>query len=171
MPFPDFTATVPVFIRRLAQAHGDREVIVLDERRLSYREAEQESARLAEGLLGRGIGKGTRVAVLMPNGPDWLVAWLAVTRIGAILVPLNTFFQTRELGWILGHADVHTLLTVSEYLGHDYLARLEAAAPGLEESTAGALRLIPEAVLQSTSTMFTGTMMETIVTTSNCSLL
>ena len=141
MPFPDFTVTVPVFIRRLAQTHGDREVIVLDERRLSYREAEQESARLAEGLLGRGIGKGTRVAVLMPNGPDWLVAWLAVTRIGAILVPLNTFFQTRELRWILGHADVHTLLTVSEYLGHDYLARLEAAAPGLEESTAGALHL------------------------------
>ncbi len=103
MPFPDFTATVPVFIRRLAEAHEAREVIVLDERRLSYREAETQSARLARGLLAQGVAKGTRVGVLMPNGPDWLVAWLAVARIGAILVPLNTFFQTRELRWILDH--------------------------------------------------------------------
>ena len=141
MPFPDFTATVPVFIRRLAEAHEAREVIVLDERRLSYREAETQSARLARGLLAQGVAKGTRVGVLMPNGPDWLVAWLAVARIGAILVPLNTFFQTRELRWILDHADIHTLLMVRSYLGHDYAERLEGAAPGLADSGPGLLRL------------------------------
>jgi acyl-CoA synthetase (AMP-forming)/AMP-acid ligase II len=141
MPFPEFTATVPVFIQRLARAHADREVIVLGPRRLSYREAEEESARLAEGLLARGVVKGTRVAVLMPNGPDWVVAWLAVARLGAILIPLNTFFQTRELRWILGHADVHTLLTVPKYLGHDYVERLEAAAPGLAASDNSPFRL------------------------------
>jgi len=63
----------------------------------------------------------------MPNGPDWLIAWLAATRIGAILVPLNTFFQARELRWILRHADVHTLLMVPRFLSHDDLERLEVA--------------------------------------------
>ncbi len=142
MPFPDAPPTVPIFIRSLAQKHGDHELIVLDDRRISYREAEAESARLARGLLARGVAKGTRVGVLMPNGPDWLVAWLAVARVGAVLVPLNTFFQTREMHWILRHADVHTLLMLPSLLGHDYCERLEAAAPGLANAGAGPLRLL-----------------------------
>ena len=97
MPFPQFTPTVPVFVRELARKHGDATLIVLDDRRLSFRDADALSAKLARGLLARGVGKGTRVGLLMPNGPDWLVAWLAATRIGAVLVPLNTFFQTREV--------------------------------------------------------------------------
>jgi acyl-CoA synthetase (AMP-forming)/AMP-acid ligase II len=142
MPFPDAPPTVPIFIRSLAKKHGDHELIVLDDRRISYREAESESARLARGLLARGVAKGTRVGVLMPNGPDWLVAWLAVARLGAVLVPLNTFFQTREMHWILRHADVHTLLMLPSLLGHDYCERLEAAAPGLADAGAGPLRLL-----------------------------
>lgn len=141
MPFPDYTPTTPVFVRHLAETFGDGEVIVLDERRLTYRAVAEQSARLARGLLADGVGKGTRVGVLMPNGPDWLIAWLGATRIGAILVPINTFYQTRELEWILRHADVQVLLTVPHFLSHDYLARLEAAAPGLEGCGPGPYRL------------------------------
>ncbi len=141
MAFPDFTPTVPVFIRTLAERFGDRTLLVLDERRLSYAEADRESARLARGLLAAGVGKGTRVGVLMPNGPDWVLTWLAASRIGALVVPINTFYQTRELGWILRHADVHTLLTRSAFLSHDYLARLEEYAPGLAEQTGAPLHL------------------------------
>jgi acyl-CoA synthetase (AMP-forming)/AMP-acid ligase II len=114
MGFPDFTPTVPVFARRVAKLHGDRTLIALDADRIGYAEAERRSARLARGLLAHGVTKGTRVAVMMPNGPDWVVCWLAATRIGAILVPLNTFFQTQELAWILRHADVDTLLVVPQ---------------------------------------------------------
>jgi acyl-CoA synthetase (AMP-forming)/AMP-acid ligase II len=141
MPFPDYLPTTATFIRELAKRFADQTLIVLDDRRLGFAEAEAQSARLARALLSRGLGKGSHVGLLMPNGPDWLVAWLAVTRIGGLLVPLNTFFKTRELGWILRHADVQTLLTVSGYLGHDYLERLEAAAPGLSEAGGGPLRI------------------------------
>lgn len=141
MSFPDFTPTVPVFIRALASRHADKTLIALDDQRISYSEAEARSARLARGLLARGAGKGTRIGILMPNGPDWVIAWLAVTRIGAIAVPFNTFFQTRELAWILRHADVDTLLTFSRFLTHDYLERLEAAAPGLAQTQGGPLRI------------------------------
>ena len=142
MPFPDYTPTVPRFVRHLATEYGDHELIVLDDQRISYREAESLSAHLARGLLARGVAKGTRVALLMPNGPDWLVAWLAVARLGAVLVPLNTFFQTREMQWILRHADVHTLLMLPRLLGHDYCERLETAAPGLGASGPGPLHLL-----------------------------
>jgi acyl-CoA synthetase (AMP-forming)/AMP-acid ligase II len=139
--FPDFTPTVPVFIRRVAQHHGTKSLIALGDQRISYAEASRRSARLARGLLAQGAGKGTRIGILMPNGPDWVIAWLAVTRIGAIAVPLNTFFQTRELAWILRHADIDTLLSVSSFLNHDYLERLEAAAPGLAHASGPRLHI------------------------------
>jgi acyl-CoA synthetase (AMP-forming)/AMP-acid ligase II len=122
---------VAEFIRRLAEQHGSRRLIVLGDRSLTYARAERESALLARGMLARGIGKGTHVGVLMPNGPDWLLVWLAAARIGAVVVPINTFYKARELGWILGHADVAVLATCAKFLTHDYLARLEQAAPSL----------------------------------------
>jgi acyl-CoA synthetase (AMP-forming)/AMP-acid ligase II len=141
MPYPDFDPTAAALVRRLAERHGEKTLISLDGERLSYAAADTRSADLARGLLARGIAKGTRIAILMPNGPDWVVAWLAITRVGAIAVPLNTFFQARELAWILRHADIDTLLTASAFLTHDYLERLESAIPKLAESTGEPLRL------------------------------
>ena len=94
--------TVPVWFRGLAERLGDRELIVADGARLTYAEANARSARLARALLEAGAGKGTRIAICFPNGPDWVIAWLATTRIGAVAVPLNTFFKARELGCITG---------------------------------------------------------------------
>ena len=77
--------------------------------------------------------------MLAPNGPDWVVWWLAVTRIGAVMVPLNTFYKPRELGYVLRHSDASALITVARFLSNDYLERLEACAPGLAGQRAGAL--------------------------------
>lgn len=134
MPFPEFTPTVPSFIRTLAERHGDRTMMVLDDRRITYGEAERASADWARGLVAAGAGKGTRIGVWMPNGPDWVLAWLAAARIGAVVVPINTFYQAREVGWILKHSDVQILLTASRFLSHDYLERLESYAPALASS-------------------------------------
>ena len=49
----------------------------------------------------------------MRLSPFKVLAWLAATRIGAVVVPLNTFFKARELGWMLRHADVAVLLTAA----------------------------------------------------------
>jgi acyl-CoA synthetase (AMP-forming)/AMP-acid ligase II len=131
MPFPLYPPTIPEFIRSFREAFGPRPLILLGDRRISYAEADALSARLARGLLALGLAKGARVGVWMPNGPDWVVAWLGAARIGCVVVPINTFYKPRELGFVLRHADVHALLCVPRYLGNDYLERLEAAAPGL----------------------------------------
>jgi len=135
--------TLPALLREGAARHGDRELLIAGERRMSYRDVERESAKLALGLLASGIGKGTRVGLLMPNGPDWVLAWLAASRIGALAVPLSTFSQARELHWLLRHADIDTLFTTGRYLRHDYLARLEEIAPGLRGQTGDPIR-VPE---------------------------
>jgi len=141
MPFPPYPATVPEFIRTRSEAFGSRPLILLGERRIRYAEADELSARLARGLLALGLAKGARVGLLMPNGPDWVVAWLAAARIGCVVVPINTFSKPRELAFVLRHADVHALLCVPRTLGNDTLERLEAAAPGLASAVTPTLFL------------------------------
>lgn len=129
--FPAFSPTVPELLRKTIAEHPDASVIVHGDRRLTYAELERESADLAKGMLSRGIGKGTRVGIWMPNGPDWLITWSAAARIGALVIPLNTFYRPRELSWVLRHCDAHCLFTFSKFLNNDHLAMLEEAIPAL----------------------------------------
>jgi acyl-CoA synthetase (AMP-forming)/AMP-acid ligase II len=131
MPFPDFTPTVPELVRTAAARFAAHTYLVADGERLSYVGADIRSAALAKGLLAEGIGKGSRVGILMPNRVDFAIAAFAVARVGAIFVPVNTFLQTRELGWTIRHADLTHLLAYPAFLNNDYLERLEAALPDL----------------------------------------
>ena len=130
---PGYEPTADRFVRHVAGEWEDRDLVVLGERRLSYRELEVESRRLGRALLASGVTRGSRVGLLAPNGPEWVVAWLATARIGALVVLLNTFHKARELGWALAHCDAEVLFTVDRYLSHDYAARLEEAVDGLSD--------------------------------------
>lgn len=123
--------TVPPWIRALAAAFGDRTAIVGDTGRLTYSELDAISARIARSLLAAGVSKGTHVGICLPNGPEWVLAWLSAARIGAVAVPLNTFSKTRELGWMLRHADIAVLLTAASLGSIDFLAQLEEIDPAL----------------------------------------
>jgi acyl-CoA synthetase (AMP-forming)/AMP-acid ligase II len=103
--------------------------------RLTFDEADRQSATLAGRLLGAGIGKGTRVGLLYPNSAEWAVAWLAITRIGALSVPLSTFSPGIELAATLRHGDVHTLLMGSSFAGESMIERLELGLEGLRGSS------------------------------------
>lgn len=133
--FPPFPPTAAALLRAGARRWGDKPLVVLGDRRVSYAEVEARSARLARGLLVSGIGKGTIVGVLAPNSPEWVIWWFAVARIGAVAALVNTYSKPPELRRALRHADVAALLTVAGHLGHDYLDRLEHAAPGLSGQT------------------------------------
>jgi acyl-CoA synthetase (AMP-forming)/AMP-acid ligase II len=134
--FPSYPPTAGELIRHAAAKYGDKELAVLGDQRLTYAAAEAESARLAKALLASGAGKGTRVGLLAPNSPEWILGWLAAARIGCVVALLNTYSKARELGWVLRHADIQVLLTVDRHLGNDYLERLEGAAPGLADQRA-----------------------------------
>ncbi|MED5810885.1 class I adenylate-forming enzyme family protein [Mycolicibacterium sp. 050232] len=131
-PPPPYSPVLPLMLSKVVAAHGDNDFVVASDgsgtdERISYAAAERHSAELARRLLAAGVTKGVRVAVLAPNGTDFTVAFLAVTRIGAVAVPVNTFFQPPELEWLLRDADVHTVLAVTSLLGKDIGARLTAA--------------------------------------------
>lgn len=146
--FPAYSPTAAELIRASAARFGDKVFAVLGDERLTYAGAEARSAELAKGLLATGAGKGTRVGLLAGNSPDWIVGWLAITRLGAVAVLLNTYSKANELGWVLRHADVQTLLTVDTHLGHDHLERLEQAIPGLTDQVHEHLLLESEPFLR-----------------------
>ena len=88
-------------IDELVRFHSSRAAVkpmVIDSAcRLSYHELDVNTRDLAAALIEAGIVKGTRVGLIMPNGVRWVQIAIAVTRIGAVLVPLSTLLQAREL--------------------------------------------------------------------------
>lgn len=145
MPFPQFQPNFSLFVQQMAALYGDRELLVYEGQRITYAEAEARSAQLARGLLAVGVTKGARLGLLMPNSPDFLVSLLAAARIGALVIPINTFFKSTELGRLLRHADIEILLTVDRLLSHDYLARLEKCLDGLADADGAQRLMLPEA--------------------------
>jgi len=127
---PDCVPTV----LRLRAGDASAPFLIGPDFRLSFEEADARSAELAGRLLASGIGKGTRVGLLFPNGPDWAVTWLAITRIGALSVPLSTFAPGGELARALRHTDVHAILMAAQFGAEHLPSRLESALPGLATS-------------------------------------
>jgi acyl-CoA synthetase (AMP-forming)/AMP-acid ligase II len=127
----DGLLTVGAFIRDRADRYGERDLLVRGEQRLTYRAAERRSREMAKQLLSAGVTKSSRVGILHDNTPEWLVSWLAAARVGAVTVPMSTFYKPPELRRTLRHADVSLLLMASTIRGEDYEARLEDAIPEL----------------------------------------
>jgi acyl-CoA synthetase (AMP-forming)/AMP-acid ligase II len=137
-----YEPTIPAMWTSVRTAHGSNDFIVSSigdgtTERVTYDEADERSRHVAAQLLAAGVVKGARVGVLAPNGPDFVTAFLAITRIGAVAVPINTFFQAEEVGWLVRHADLHTILATPTLLGKPVLERLRAAVPDLPSGDSG----------------------------------
>jgi acyl-CoA synthetase (AMP-forming)/AMP-acid ligase II len=143
MPLPDldYEPTIPAVVRRAATTFGDNDFIVMPDRRMTYGEAEVASRRVGKQLLAAGVGKGTRIGFMFPYGTDWVVAWLAIARIGAVGMPFSTSYKPAELRNALRFGDVDTLLVPSIMFGQDHLAYIESAVPGLAEAGPEPLRI------------------------------
>jgi acyl-CoA synthetase (AMP-forming)/AMP-acid ligase II len=141
VPDLGFKATLGECLRRTTDRDPERDFIVMPDRRMTYGDAESRSRRLAKALLESGVGKGTRVGIFDTYSPEWVVAWLATVRIGALAMPFSSIYQPAELGTAMRLGDVHTLLAPTSFLGRDVAAAVEEAVPGLAEAPPGTLLL------------------------------
>jgi acyl-CoA synthetase (AMP-forming)/AMP-acid ligase II len=131
---------MPTVVRRAAEEFGSADFIVMPDRRMSFRDAEAASRRLAKELLAAGVGKGTRVGIHLLTGPEWAVAWIALGRIGALAMPFSTIYRPAELQEAMRVGDVALLLAPQTMLGKDHESYLEEAIPGLATSSEAPLR-------------------------------
>jgi long-chain acyl-CoA synthetase len=82
-------------------SHPDRTAVRLDDRALRYRDLDDLSARVAALLLRRGIKAGDRVGLMAPNIPEFLTLYYGILRVGAVVVPMNPQFKSREVDYYL----------------------------------------------------------------------
>ncbi len=132
--------TLPHLLEDITERHGERCAIRFEQRDLSYAELGREARGLARGLVGAGVVKGARVALLMGNRPEWLGAAFAVSLVGGVLVPVNTFATGEERDYILRHSDASVLLLQRSLLKHAFLEGLLRDHADLFEGRQGSLR-------------------------------
>ncbi len=99
------TALTPLsFLERSARVWPDKVAVIYGGRRLTYSELAAEAQRVARALQASGVELGDRVAYLMPNLPEMLIAHFAVPLAGGVLVTVNTRLTAQEIAYILAHS-------------------------------------------------------------------
>ncbi len=115
---------------------GDRTALHHAGESLSFDDLDVRARRLETGLRGLGVGPGDRVAVWLPNIPPWLDVFFACSRIGAIVVSVNTRFRSTEVEDIVGRSGARVLVVWPAFRGIDFLGILDDIAsenlPALE---------------------------------------
>jgi len=117
MSLVSHTALTPLsFLERSARVFPEKTAVVYHERRLTYSDLAAGATRMAHALQASGVEPGDRVAYLMPNVPEMLVAQFAVPLAGAVLVSVNTRLSDEEIASILNHSGAKVLVTDSAFL-------------------------------------------------------
>jgi acyl-CoA synthetase (AMP-forming)/AMP-acid ligase II len=127
--------TIPALVASAAVRLGDQPAVVDGDTRLSFTELQEAAHTFARALMAAGVEHGDRVAIWAPNSAEWIIAFLGLSHAGAILVPVNTRFKGLEAAEILRRSRARVLVTVTDFLGVDYVAALRDAdpeIPGLE---------------------------------------
>jgi len=99
--------------------------------RWTYAELGARARRFAKALAAAGVGKGTRVALLMGNRPEWVEAAFGVALAGGVLVPVNTLFEAPEIEHVLRHSDSAVLVYQEHLAHHRYHEQVRAMVPAL----------------------------------------
>ncbi|AFG37825.1 AMP-binding protein [Spirochaeta africana] len=139
--------TIPDILKRSLELYaGHPALSFVDDDPLTFRDVDELSRRLGLGLRSLGVKPGDHVAILSENIPNWGVAYLAIARIGAVVVPILPDFNSTEVGNILRHAEVQTVLVSSRQFPK--LAELQQSGE-LQAVLLESLELVPrDAVVQ-----------------------
>ncbi|MGH2654270.1 MAG: long-chain-fatty-acid--CoA ligase, partial [Actinomycetota bacterium] len=113
-PFPE--RPVWSLLEESAERYPDRPAVAFPvapmARRLTYRQLKEEAERFAGAMSAMGVGKGDRVGLLLPNCPQFVVAWFGLQRLGAVPVGNNPLYTQRELAHQLKDAGVEILVVL-----------------------------------------------------------
>jgi fatty-acyl-CoA synthase len=134
--------TMGDLLDQMADRLADHPAVVYPEYglRWSYREFQQQCNRAARGLMKLGLKKGDHLAIWARNEPEWLVTQFATSKMGAVLITVNTNYRTRELEYLLRQSDTETLILMEQFKGNNYVEMLMEICPELNDCKPGELR-------------------------------
>jgi long-chain acyl-CoA synthetase len=113
--------------RDAAARHAGRPALIYLGLELSYARLMTLAERCAAGLAGLGVRAGDRIILYLPNLPQWVIAWLAAQRLGAVAVPITTFYGPEDLRQIAVNSGAETILCLDT--GFGYVARIQSHTP------------------------------------------
>jgi len=124
-------------VDELAAAAPAAEAVVFRDRRLDYAGLKAQVDDFARALIAAGVKRGDRVALLVTNRPEWIIAAFGAAKIGAIVAAISTFSTPRELAWTLEHSGAKMLISLTGFRGRRFLDGLNrAASPELQRVVA-----------------------------------
>ena len=125
--------SIPALIAAAADQNGERLAIVDGDTSLTYAELHGQARTFGAALVAAGIEPGDRVGIWTFNSVEWVIAALGLWQAGAALIPVNTRFKGFEAAEILARGRVRALVTVTDFLGNDYLGMLHASGVALPD--------------------------------------
>jgi len=96
--------------------YGKKTAVAMGDRKLSYAELDEASNKVANALTGMGVGKGDRVAILLPNSPEFATTYFGIVKLGGIAVLLDTKYKLTELTAFINDCLPKVLVTESPLL-------------------------------------------------------
>ncbi|MDR0509647.1 MAG: AMP-binding protein [Rikenellaceae bacterium] len=134
--------TLGGLLEKWARETPDHEFMVYPDRglRLTYSQFNTRVDNLAKGLISIGVTPGAKVGVWARNVPDWLTFMFATAKIGAVLVTINTAYQSFEVEYLMKDADIHTMCIVNGHRDSDYVKIMYELIPELRTQPRGSLR-------------------------------
>lgn len=109
-----------------AEAHADRVFVTDGTVSVTYGQLRDDAVRLAAGLRGLGVGRGDRVVVQMPNWAEFATIVVALSRLGAVLVPTMPIFRSDEVGYVLRHSGARVVIGPQAFHRFDHLGMYQA---------------------------------------------
>ncbi|MGI8854941.1 MAG: long-chain-fatty-acid--CoA ligase [Thermomicrobiales bacterium] len=107
---PASPATLAEVVRDVARRDGTKAAIIFQDTPISYAALDAAIECAANGLAARGIAHGDRVAILLPNIPQFVIAYYAVQRIGGVVVPINVLYRAEEIAYVLNDSEATALI-------------------------------------------------------------
>jgi acyl-CoA synthetase (AMP-forming)/AMP-acid ligase II len=129
----DSWPTVPALTESAAARFGDALAISDGTTSMSYADLFEAARSFGGALVTLGVEAGDRVAIWAFNSGNWIIACLGLLQVGAILVPINTRFKGSEAAAILSRSGARVLVTVTDFLGTDYVSVLRSTGAELPE--------------------------------------
>ena len=117
-----------------AHLHPDKEAVVFREDRYTYSDIAAQAQRIAKSLLALGVEPGDRVGYFLGESVETIAIILGVTKIGAIVAPINSRFKSRELRQVIVHAGMKVVFTTSTDDGTDFNELIQKTFPQISQS-------------------------------------
>lgn len=125
--------SVAAALEQRAADDPNRSFLIFGDRRFTYGQVERQASALASALHELGIERGDRIALDLPNWPEFVISVFAAAKLGAVIVPLNPHFTVPELQYMLRHSEAAVCISAETFGGTDYLQLFEGFLTSLPD--------------------------------------